>query len=43
LAIGEVPEWPKGAVSKTVDPVRGPRVRIPASPVLLYRKPQLYY
>src|SRR6056297_1806533 len=29
---GEVPEWSNGAVSKTVDPSRGPRVRIPVSP-----------
>jgi hypothetical protein len=27
-----VPERLKGAVSKTVEPVRAPRVRIPASP-----------
>ncbi len=29
---GEVPEWSIGAVSKTVDPLRGPGVRIPPSP-----------
>ncbi len=29
---GEVPEWLNGAVSKTVDPFEGPRVRIPPSP-----------
>ena len=29
---GEVPEWSNGAVSKTVDQLAGPRVRIPASP-----------
>ncbi len=29
---GEVPEWSNGAVSKTVVPSRGPRVRIPVSP-----------
>lgn len=29
---GEVPERSNGAVSKTVDPLRGPRVRIPVSP-----------
>ena len=29
---GEVPEWSIGAVSKTVDQLAGPRVRIPASP-----------
>ena len=29
---GEVPEWSNGAVSKTVVPVRVPRVRIPVSP-----------
>ena len=29
---GEVPEWPIGAVSKTVDLLRGPWVRIPPSP-----------
>ncbi len=29
---GEVAEWSKAAVSKTVNPVRGSRVRIPASP-----------
>ncbi len=27
-----MPEWSIGAVSKTVDPLRGPRVRIPVSP-----------
>ena len=32
LIIGEVPEWSIGAVSKTVVPLRVPRVRIPASP-----------
>ena len=30
---GEVPEWSNGAVSKTVDQLAGPRVRIPASPL----------
>ena len=30
--IGEVPEWSNGAVSKTVVPLRAPRVRIPVSP-----------
>ena len=29
---GEMPERSNGAVSKTVDPVRGPGVRIPLSP-----------
>ena len=29
---GEMPEWSIGAVSKTVDPLAGPRVRIPVSP-----------
>ena len=29
---GEVPEWTKGAVSKTVVAVRSPWVRIPPSP-----------
>src|SRR5262245_42178159 len=29
---GEVPEWPNGAVSKTVVPLRVPWVRIPPSP-----------
>ncbi len=29
---GEMPERSNGAVSKTVDPSRGPRVRIPVSP-----------
>ncbi len=29
---GEMPEWSIGAVSKTVDLARGPRVRIPISP-----------
>ena len=29
---GEVPEWSNGAVSKTVEPSRVPRVRIPVSP-----------
>ncbi len=27
-----MPEWSNGAVSKTVDLARGPRVRIPISP-----------
>ena len=31
---GEVPEWSNGAVSKTVDQLAGPRVRIPASPLM---------
>ena len=31
--IGEVPERLNGAVSKTVEPSRVPRVRIPASPL----------
>ena len=31
---GEVPEWSNGAVSKTVVPLRVPRVRIPLSPPL---------
>jgi hypothetical protein len=31
---GEMPEWSIGAVSKTVDLARGPRVRIPISPLL---------
>src|SRR6056297_926198 len=34
---GEVPEWSNGAVSKTVDPSRDPRVRIPVSPPLPLR------
>ena len=29
---GEMPEWSIGAVSKTVDQLAGPRVRIPVSP-----------
>ena len=29
---GEVPEWSNGAVSKTVERVSVPRVRIPPSP-----------
>ena len=29
---GEVPEWSNGAVSKTVDRLRDPWVRIPPSP-----------
>ena len=33
LIIGEVPEWSIGAVSKTVVPLRVPRVRIPAFPL----------
>lgn len=32
LGHGEMPEWSIGAVSKTVDPLAGPRVRIPVSP-----------
>lgn len=32
FADGELPEWSIGAVSKTVDPARDPRVRIPHSP-----------
>ena len=35
---GEVPERSNGAVSKTVDPLRGPRVRIPVSPPLALAK-----
>ena len=31
---GEMPEWSNGAVSKTVVPLRVPRVRIPLSPPL---------
>ncbi len=31
---GEVPEWSIGAVSKTVEPLRAPWVRIPPSPPL---------
>ena len=31
--IGEMPEWSIGAVSKTVDQLAGPRVRIPVSPL----------
>ena len=31
-ARGEMPEWSIGAVSKTVDQLAGPRVRIPVSP-----------
>ena len=33
--IGEVPEWPNGAVSKTAVRVTVPRVRIPPSPPLV--------
>ena len=32
---GEMPEWSNGAVSKTVDRISGPRVRIPFSPLSL--------
>ena len=32
---GEMPEWSIGAVSKTVDQLAGPRVRIPVSPLRL--------
>ena len=32
VLIGEMPEWSNGAVSKTVDRISGPRVRIPLSP-----------
>ena len=31
-SVGEVPEWSIGTVSKTVVPLRVPRVRIPLSP-----------
>lgn len=31
---GEMPEWSIGAVSKTVVPLRVPRVRIPVSPLI---------
>ena len=31
-----MPEWPNGAVLKTADPARGPGVRIPLSPPLLF-------
>ena len=36
---GEVPEWSNGAVSKTVEPSRVPRVRIPVSPPLISINP----
>ena len=32
LVKGEMPEWSNGAVSKTVDRISDPRVRIPLSP-----------
>jgi hypothetical protein len=35
----EVAEWSKAAVSKTVDPERGPGVRIPPLPAILRRGP----
>ena len=35
--VGEVPEWSNGAVSKTVEPSRVPRVRIPVSPPLAFQ------
>ncbi len=33
---GEVPEWSNGTVSKTVDRVSGPWVRIPPSPPTVF-------
>ena len=36
-ARGEMPEWSIGAVSKTVDQLAGPRVRIPVSPQTMQR------
>ncbi len=36
---GEMPEWSIGAVSKTVDLARGPRVRIPISPQSILNNP----
>ena len=38
---GEVPEWLNGAVSKTVVRVTVPRVRIPLSPPLAHREPDM--
>ena len=38
LSRGEVPEWSIGAVSKTVVPLRVPRVRIPPSPPFIFQK-----
>ena len=38
---GEVPEWSNGAVSKTVVPLRVPRVRIPLSPPLSCSEPEM--
>ena len=40
---GEVAEWSIAAVSKTVNPVRGSRVRIPASPHSYYLTRQVIY
>ncbi len=37
LPVGEVPEWLNGAVSKTVEVARPPRVRIPPSPQIVSR------
>lgn len=34
---GELAEWSKAAVLKTVGPVRGPGVRIPHSPLIAVR------
>ena len=36
-----MPEWSIGAVSKTVDPLGGPRVRIPVSPLCLNRADEI--
>ena len=37
MTLGEVPEWSNGAVSKTVERVNVPRVRIPVSPPALLK------
>jgi hypothetical protein len=38
-ALGEVPEWSIGAVSKTVERASVPRVRIPLSPPAMSIRP----
>ena len=38
-----MPEWLNGAVSKTVEPVKVPRVRIPFSPPFFINMDFLFY
>lgn len=45
MYIGEVAEWSKALVLKTRDPLRGPWVRIPPSPLIetgVIKKPSVF-